>query len=85
MDLSAVNLHFLRTHHWLKSPKNVLQLWLTSPAWTAASASSSVTQQRPRGEEMKTWTALQTKQFLQEADLEGSADTCYKNGMDGAD
>ena len=33
MDLSAMNLHMLRTDHWLSNSKNVVQIWLSGPAW----------------------------------------------------
>ena len=32
-DLSAKNLHMLRTNHWLKNPRNVLVLRLTGSTW----------------------------------------------------
>ena len=34
-DLSAANLEALRNDHWLQNPLNVIQLWLTEPAFEA--------------------------------------------------
>ena len=32
-DLSARNLHLLRSDHWLSDPRNVALLWLEAPAY----------------------------------------------------
>ena len=35
IDLSARNLHMLRTDHWLADPGNTVQVWLKGRAWDA--------------------------------------------------
>jgi hypothetical protein len=82
-DLSARNLHLFKTDHWLKDPRNVIQLHLTSPAWQTGVAASS--QMMSRTEQMRSWTVAETGRFLEEHDLEGPAVLTRVSGVNGAD
>ena len=82
-DLSARNLHLFKTDHWLKDPRNVIQLHLTSPAWQTGVAASS--QMMSRTEQMRSWTVAETGRFLEEHDLEGPAELTRVSGVNGAD
>ena len=84
MDLSAVNLHLLSTDHWLSDERNVLQLWLTSPAWQGA---AHMPHEEPRtpADRMRTWTVNEVVSFLHSADLAGPAATFFANGVSGSD
>ena len=82
-DLSARNLHLFKTDHWLKDPRNVIQLHLTSPAWQTGVAASS--QMMSRTEQMRSWTVAETGRFLEEHDLAGPAELTRVSGVHGAD
>ena len=82
-DLSARNLHLFKTDHWLKDPRNVIQLHLASPAWQTGVAASS--QMMSRTEQMRSWTVAETGRFLEEHDLEGPAELTRVSGVNGAD
>ena len=90
LDLSAANLHLLSTDHWLSDERNVLQLWLTSPAWQGAADDGHDGMQEPAvpstaGERMQTWTVNEVVSFLHSADLAGPAATFFTNGVSGSD
>ena len=82
-DLSARNLHLFKCDHWLKDPRNVIQLHLTSPAWETGEAASS--ERMSREEQMRSWTVADTGRFLQEQDLAGPAEVARMSGVNGAD
>ena len=82
-DLSARNLHLFKTDHWLKDPRNVIQLHLSSPAWQTGVAASS--QMMSRTEQMRSWTVAETGRFLEEHDLTGPAELTRVRGVNGAD
>ena len=83
MDLSARNLHLFKTDHWLKDPRNVIQLHLEAPAWQCAVAGP----QAPvlPAEQMASWTVAETARFLEERDLAGPAETTRRSGVSGED
>eukprot|EP00973_Karenia_brevis_P021115 2903808-Karenia_brevis.AAC.1 len=85
MDLSASNLFLLKTHRWLRDTRNVVQLWLTAPAWVENNTDNAASALRTPADEMKAWTADETADFLRSVDLDGPAEHCYRNGMSGAD
>eukprot|EP00973_Karenia_brevis_P036970 5096383-Karenia_brevis.AAC.1 len=62
-----------------------MQLWLTSPAWSGATVSTSTSSLQTPQDVMKTWTASEVADFLRSSDLEGLADVCFRNGMNGKD
>ena len=71
-DLSARNLHMFKFDHWLRDPRNVIQLHLTSPAWETGVA--AIAQPMGRTEQMRSWTVAETQRFLEEHDLAGPAE-----------
>ena len=82
-DLSARNLHLFKTDHWLKDPRNVIQLYLKSPAWQTGVAASS--HRVSPAEQMRSWTVEETGRFLEECDLAGPAELARMSGVSGAD
>ena len=82
-DLSARNLHLFKTDHWLKDPRNVIQLYLKSPAWQTGVAASS--HRVSPAEQMRSWTVEETGRFLEECDLAGLAELARMSGVSGAD
>ena len=72
MDLSALNLHMLKTDHWLSSEANVWQLWLDRPAWIHADnipvPPAMTAQQR-----MSSWKVNTLASYLEQEDAEGLA------------
>ena len=82
-DLSARNLHLFKTDHWLKDPRNVIQLYLKSPAWQTGVAASS--HRVSPAEQMRSWTVEETGRFLEECDLAGPAELARMSGVNGAD
>lgn len=82
-DLSARNLHMFKFDHWLRDPRNVIQLHLTSPAWETGDA--AIAQPMNRTEQMRSWTVAETQRFLEEHDLAGPAELTRVSGVNGAD
>ena len=85
-DLSATGLDVLKTDHWLADERNVIQLWLTSPAWEDGDerADEAMVEIEPRDAMMR-WTVDETAQFLKTRDLRGPACVCEQSGVNGAD
>ena len=83
-DLSANNLHMLRTDHWLSNRKNVIQLHLTSPAWQAAATTPAPGPSCPR-DEMASWTVAGVVAFAKAQDLAGPSAGLFSSGVNGAD
>ena len=82
-DLSARNLQLFKFDHWLKDPRNVIQLRLTSPAW--GTGATAETQESGPEELMRAWTVAETARFLDENDLAGPADIARASGVNGSD
>ena len=82
-DLSARNLQLFKFDHWLKDPRNVIQLRLTSPAWSTGATAE--TQESGPEERMRAWTVAETARFLDENDLAGPADIARASGVNGSD
>ena len=83
MDLSASGLHLLRSDHWLADERNVLQVWLDQPAWLHSSA-IPLPRSDPRTL-MQGWSVAQAVAFLHSVDLDGAAEVCRHNGVNGGD
>ena len=83
MDLSASGLHLLRSDHWLADERNVLQVWLDQPAWLHSS-SNPLPRSDPRTL-MQGWSVAQAVAFLHSVDLDGAAEVCRHNGVNGDD
>ena len=83
IDLSARNLHLFKFDHWLRDPRNVIQLHLTSPAWEAGADIAS----EPVGptELMRAWPVMEVVRFLEGRDLTGPAELLRRSGVNGAD
>ena len=84
MDLSATGLHLLRTDHWLRDKRNVLQLWLETTPWEGTAQQDGPTPASPE-ELAGQWSVSDTVRFLQSMDLEGPAELCRMSGVNGAD
>jgi len=82
-DLSAQNLHLFKYDHWLRDPRNVIQLHLTGPAWDTGVAATGPPMSR--AEQMRSWTVAEAARFLQGHDLEGPAQSMRLSGVNGAD
>ena len=83
MELTAKNLHLLRTNHWLKEPRNVVLVDLTSASWVGAPSTTGTT---PTSEEtMKAWSVCEVESFYFSRDAAGIAATFAQNAVNGAD
>ena len=80
MDLSARNLHLLRSDHWLSNPKNIALEWLTAPVIGPA-----LLPQRPPREQMMTWSVAQVASFYESQDAAAIGATLAASSVQGAD
>ena len=80
MDLTAKNLHLVRSNHWLKDPRNVALVWLTGPAWVTPAGSAA-----PEGPMPETWSVAEVAAFFEGHDAGGVADIIRRNAVSGAD
>ena len=48
MDLSARNLHLLRTDHWLSDGRSIVQVWLQHPAWVSEGSDVNINVLQPQ-------------------------------------
>jgi len=89
MDLSASNLHLLRTDHWLSDRRNLIVLRLDGATWMSPGALVQNTIVQPpqptRADEMQGWRVQDVVGFMEEADLHGPASVLFANGVDGRD
>ena len=76
-------MHLFKFDHWLRDPRNVIQLHLTSPAWEAGADIAN--QPVDRAGQMRAWTAMETVRFMEGHDLTGPAELVRKSGVNGAD
>ena len=86
-DLAAKNLHMFQHHHWLRNPRNVMQLWLTGPSWVGPDRLVTLGGARDpaRVQEMEAWGVASLARSLAVADLEGPAGVLRANGVRGMD
>ena len=82
LDLTATNLHLLRTNHWLKNERNVKVLVLTSPAWQGAPPAQL--QLAPR-DVLRLWTVEEVGRYYKQQDAEALASVLQANAVNGAD
>ena len=86
LDLTALNLHMLRTNHWLKEPSNVCLVRLSEPAWIASTPGSvSVTSEESRTSIVAAWTTEEVANFFSQQDASGVATTLQGNSVNGRD
>ena len=85
MDLSARNLHLLKSDHWLKDSRNIKQLHLTQRAYGAVGPDEGVAATHTSRTIMSEWSVAAVCSFLEGADLEGPAKTFFNHGVAGAD
>ena len=83
MDLTAQNLHLLKTNHWLKDSKNVVCVRLDGPSWQNASASEDMPVSKT--EQMRPWTVEEVVSFFEDRDCSGPATVLRQNGVNGSD
>ena len=81
LDLTATNLHLLKTNHWLKDAKNVVLLPLTEPAYIAAAMPPPPTP----WETMSAWTVDELAFFFKQQDAAGIATALQNSSVNGAD
>ena len=81
MDLTAKNLHLVRSNHWLKDPRNVALVWLTGPAWVTPASSAAAA----AGASTETRSVAEVAAFYEGHDAAGLADTLRRNAVSGAD
>ena len=83
LDLTALNLHLLKTNHWLREEANVHLLHLDGPAWQApampviAGASREVL--------LASWTVDEVWSFFALQDAAGIGSVLAKNSVNGQD
>ena len=82
-DLSAKNLHMLRTNHWLKSRRNVLLLRLTGPAWEEEVGAPL--EQPSTTDTMRSWGVEEVGEFFNSMDACGIASVMQSNFVNGLD
>ena len=80
MDLSARNLHLLRTDHWLSNPQNVKLLWLTEPAFGQALPPAA-----PPSEQMKRRPVADVAAFLEARDAAALGAVLSASSVNGRD
>ena len=80
MDLSARNLHLLRSDHWLSDPSNVALAWLSAPVFRQA----AVPQPSPQ-EQMMGWSVAQVASFYESQDAAALGATLASNSVQGSD
>ena len=86
MDLSASNLHMLRTDHWLADPRNVVQVWLRFPSWQKDGLTTKAPQEdRPQNLRMAEWSVEELAARVAREDCEGLARQLRANSVNGAD
>jgi hypothetical protein len=83
MDLTAKNLHLLKTNHWLKSPRNVCCLSLTGPAWDHTDGPAE--QPPSRREALGALTVEEVVSFLESQDAAGLGGVVRLNAVNGRD
>ena len=82
LDLTAANLHLLRTNHWLKHQRNVIVLRLNGPVWHVVTPAAPA--RSPR-EIISAWTVDELAAFFCNQDAAGVADILQKCSVTGAD
>ena len=80
MDLSARNLHLLRSDHWLSDSNNVALEWLAGPVFGI----STVPQPSPR-QQMLRWSVAQVASFFESQDAAAIGATLAASSVQGAD
>jgi len=83
MDLSAKNLHLLKTDHWLRDPQNVRILRLQGPAWIGPAHEPVVSSGGLAG--MRGWLPLRVTTWLEDLGSRAPARTFLDKGVTGAD
>ena len=79
MDLSARNLHLLRSDHWLSDRDKVVLEWLTAPVFGLGLPWRS-----PR-DQMMSWSVAQVTSFFESKDAAALGDMLAANSVQGAD
>ena len=80
LDLSAKNLHMLKTDHWLSNTENVIVLELTTTAWQCASSTAPM-----MAPSMENWGVEAVANWLEAADMVGPAAYLRSQGVTGQD
>ena len=83
MDLTAKNLHLLKTNHWLKDSKNVSCVWLSGPSWAEASAAEE--RQVSKTDLLRAWSVSEVAAFFEARDASGLATVLQHNAVNGSD
>ena len=88
VNYSTANLEFLRTHDWLSKTNNCVVVELQRPPVEPAHGPAALPGQPSVLEpatRLQTWSAADVKVFLRSRDLQGLADLCFQNDVNGQD
>ena len=70
----------MSTNHWLKDPRNVVQVWLAGPAWANAAGDEV-----DHGSRLAETSVSVVVAFYESHDAAGLAETLRRNAVNGAD
>ena len=79
-DLSARNLHLLRSDHWLSDPRNVALLWLEAPAY-----GPDLPPPRAPAAQMRAWYVSDAASFFEPKDARALGQKLEASSATGAD
>ena len=86
LDLTAHNLHMLKTNHWMRDAGNVIVVHLTEPAWKPSDGEAKpATVPIPPTQAMASWTVSDVQSFFHEHDASGLAGVVLQNAVNGTD
>ena len=86
IDLSARNLHMLRTDHWLADPSNTVQVWLKGRAWDANEQTvNNIMVEGPPRAPLQEWSTSELAARCIGEDAEGLATRLVTNSVNGED
>ena len=79
-DLTAKNLHMLRSNHWLKDPRHVVLVWLTEAAWLTLAETTAA-----EGASVEAWSVGEVTAFCEGHDAVGLVEVLRRSAVTGAD
>ena len=82
-DLTAANLHLLKTNHWLTESPNVCVVRISAPAWAAGDPSSVITPSPTST--VAAWTTDEVAMFFAQQDADGLGNALRGNSVNGSD
>ena len=86
LDLTARNLHMLKTNHWMQDAGNVIVVRLNEPAWQPSVGDARpITVATTPTQAMASWTVSDVESFFHEQDASGLAGVIVQNAVTGTD